>query len=731
MIKELLKNKHSYQWQFARIGGTNRVVIERGQDLLHLHTLDQKLWTALACPANNLMIDEKTLHYLDADDDGRIRVPEILTAVQWLCAMVSDVETFFKNSSEFSLNNFNENNPDAQTLKNSAITILGFLKASSLNTISTEQTANIEQMFVNTDFNGDGIITTISTTNEEEKKAIETIAACMGSVTDRCGLEGITEEKITGFFTECANYLQWRAIAESNPAEYLPFGTETGELFAIFSGVRNKINDFFFQCKFAQYNNDFANTTLPVNFADILQSPHESELQTIIGKLPVYPISPNAVLGFSGKINPAWETQLLQFYTKIFTKEYSEKSMTEAQWRSIERKFEKYAEWLTQKQGAKVETLDETVISELQQLQPALLALIAKDNEQKQNVDAMFLVDKFVCLHRDIVHILRNFVTFQDFYTSADSAIFSNGTLFIDQRSCSLCIPVQNVDAHTTLASHSGMFLIYCDCTHKQTKEKQSIVTVLTNGDIDNLMVGRNALYYDKNGEDWDATIVKIIDNPISLRQAFWSPYRKISQFVSDQIKKFSSSRANAVEDTMKKDVESATDTLGTTAPTGGTATTASASAAVPFDIGKFVGIFAAIGLAIGAIGGVLVSIVSGFLKLKWWEMPLSIIALMLVISGPAVLVAWFKLRSRNLGPILDANGWAINARAIINIPMGNTLTAIAQIPYNAKINIHDPFAVKTMAWWKKLLIAVGILGIVFGVLWYFGLIQKWFCIGI
>jgi hypothetical protein len=83
------------------------------------------------------------------------------------------------------------------------------------------------------------------------------------------------------------------------------------------------------------------------------------------------------------------------------------------------------------------------------------------------------------------------------------------------------------------------------------------------------------------------------------------------------------------------------------------------------------------------------------------------------------------------LGPILDANGWAINARAIINIPMGNTLTAIAQIPYNAKINVHDPFAVKTMAWWKKLLIAVGILGIVFGVLWYFGLIQKWFCIGI
>lgn len=733
MIKKLLKTNNSYQWQFARIGGTNRVVIECGQDLLNLHTLDQKLWTALACPANNLMIDNKTLRYIDTDTDGRIRVPEILAAVEWLCAMVTDAETFFEQSSEFSLSKFDDSNPDALTLKNSAITILEFLNAPSMDIISTEQTANIEQMFANTDFNGDGIITTISTSNEELKKAIETIAACMGSITDRSGLDGISEEKITDFFTECANYLQWRAIAETNPAECLPFGNETAELFAVFSGVREKINDFFFQCKFAQYNSDFENTALPVNFSDLLQSPQESELQTIICKLPVYPVSHIAVLGFEEKINPAWETQLSQFYTKIFTREYPEKSMTEAQWRSIEHKFEKYAEWLAQKQGAKVETLDKTVITDLQTLQPALLELIAKDNEQKQNVDTMFLVDKFMCLHRDIVRILRNFVTFQDFYSSADTAIFSNGTLFIDQRSCSLCIPVLNVDTHTTLASHSGMFLIYCDCTHKQTKEKQSIVTALTNGDIDNLMVGRNALYYDKNGDDWDATIVKIVDNPISIRQAFWSPYRKISQFVSEQIKKFSSSKANAVEENMIKNVETTTDTLGTTTPavtTPATPAAAPAPAAVPFDIGKFVGIFAAIGLALGAIGGVLVSVVSGFLKLKWWEMPLSIIAIMLVISGPAMLVAWFKLRSRNLGPILDANGWAINARAIINIPFGNTLTSIAQIPYNAKINIHDPFAGKAMVWWKKVLIAVVILGIAFGILWHFGLVQKWFCLG-
>jgi hypothetical protein len=35
----------------------------------------------------------------------------------------------------------------------------------------------------------------------------------------------------------------------------------------------------------------------------------------------------------------------------------------------------------------------------------------------------------------------------------------------------------------------------------------------------------------------------------------------------------------------------------------------------------------------------------------------------------------------RNLGPILDANGWAVNTRARINVPFGATLTSVARLP--------------------------------------------------
>ena len=72
---------------------------------------------------------------------------------------------------------------------------------------------------------------------------------------------------------------------------------------------------------------------------------------------------------------------------------------------------------------------------------------------------------------------------------------------------------------------------------------------------------------------------------------------------------------------------------------------------------------------------------------------------LLLIVSGPAVVLAWFKLRSRNLGPILDANGWAINARAHINIPFGTSLTQLAQLPANAERALTDPYADKRWPW--------------------------------
>ena len=140
------------------------------------------------------------------------------------------------------------------------------------------------------------------------------------------------------------------------------------------------------------------------------------------------------------------------------------------------------------------------------------------------------------------------------------------------------------------------------------------------------------------------------------------------------------------------------------------------------FDIAKFAGIFAAIGMALGMIGTALVEVARGMEGFAWWQYLLILVCILLVISGPSMIMAWMKLRRRNLAPVLNANGWAVNADTIISVPFGVTLTEQVQFPL---IKLTDPFAKKGMPTWKKALIWIVVLIVLCAAtaacLYYFG----------
>ena len=144
-----------------------------------------------------------------------------------------------------------------------------------------------------------------------------------------------------------------------------------------------------------------------------------------------------------------------------------------------------------------------------------------------------------------------------------------------------------------------------------------------------------------------------------------------------------------------------ASSVAATPAPAAPAADSASAPASKPaFDIAKFAGIFAAIGLALGYIGSFLTQLAAGIAKTPWWQLIVAIAVIMLIISGPSCFIAWSKLRKRNLGPVLNANGWAVNSKVLVNILFGGRLTSVAKYP---KLNISDPYSQKTPAWKKWL----------------------------
>ena len=125
-----------------------------------------------------------------------------------------------------------------------------------------------------------------------------------------------------------------------------------------------------------------------------------------------------------------------------------------------------------------------------------------------------------------------------------------------------------------------------------------------------------------------------------------------------------------------------------------------------------------------------LITLLMAFFSLHVWQMPLAILGVLVVISGMSVILAAFKLRKRNLGPILDANGWAVNGRVKINIPFGAALTQTAHLPKGSVRMLKDPYAATSktakIVFWAILLTLLA-AAVTFYVLETNGTIDRWF----
>ena len=654
------KNTNGYQWDYCSLGGVVRVNITSGEDIAHLGELDQKLWTVLSCPVKGLEFDSDTLKLLDTDGDGKIRVPEVVAAAEWLTAAVKDKDSILKGESSIALDAINTESEIGKALHESAKQILANL-GKEKDCIGIEDTSDSVAIFKDTKFNGDGIITVKSSDDEAEQKLIETIGAKTGTSTDRNGEPGITAENIETFYAALADYAAWQDAAEAGKKEIFPYGDDTEAALAAVDAIKDKVADYFMRCKLIGFDEDVKGA-VDVN-AEKIGAISDKNLATQAEEIAVHPLArprKSAELPFEG-INPAWQAAFASVKALVLDKDFAGKDgITEDEWNAIVAKFAAFTAWKADKKGDIVEDLGiDAVKAELKaDRKAALLGLVEKDVELKEEAEGIDAVNKLTHLYRDFAQFLRNYVIFTDFYAPRKDggiAVFDAGELYIDQRCCNLCVRVEDMGKHADMAGLSGMFLIYCACTSKTKAETMNIVAVMTAGSIRALRPGKNGVFYDREGGDWDATVIKIVDNPISVRQAFWSPYRKLGNFITDKINK---------------------------------------------------------------IGAALAGIVAVLKGLAWWQFLLIILAIMLIISAPSCFIAWSKLRKRNLGPVLNANGWAVNSNVIVNNAFGKTLTSVAKYP---KMNLDDPYAKKTPAWVKWLIGLLLVLAAAFCALFFSG----------
>ncbi len=677
-----MSSTNTHTWKFFRAGGVDQVMFRNGADITNIDQLDQKLWMALAMPTRGIEFDPKTADLIDTDKDGRIRPPEVIAAVKWAQSVFKDVTDVMKGGESVALSAIKDGNVLAGAKR-----ILANLKKPDAQAITLADVSDTVKILSETKLNGDGVIIADSTDDAALKQAITDIIGALGPVTDRSGKPGINQTKLDQLFTEAQTLSDWATKGEADKA-LTPLGLEgTAAAAAAIKAVKVKVDDYFARCRLAGFDpralaalNREEKEYLAVTAKDLSISAQE------ISGFPLAKIQANNPLPLGSGINPAWAGAVATLSTAAVAPLLGagKTNLTEADWATLQSKVAAYDTWSAGKPAAAAEKLGLPRLRELIKggAKDQLGDLIKQDAALEGEFSQMAAVEMLVRFQKDLYELVTNFVNFADFYGKT-GAVFQSGRLYLDNRSCNLCIDVTDAGKHGTLAHLSGAYLAYCDLSRPGGAKRQ-VVAVFTDGDSDNLIVGRNGVFYDRKGQDWDATITKIVANPISIREAFWSPYKKLARMIEEQIAKRAASADAAAQQK-----------LAATAQATANADTTKPEPPKKIDTGTL----AAIGLVLTTLLGALGTIFAAILRLPMWYIPFVMIGIILAISLPSMFMAYLKLRKRNLGPILDANGWAINNVAKMNVPFGRSLTDMPKLPDGSERSLDDPFAEKQRPW--------------------------------
>lgn len=368
--------------------------------------------------------------------------------------------------------------------------------------------------------------------------------------------------------------------------------------------------------------------------------------------MPLVTEEADKVLPLKDHLNPKHLEAILAFAEKCVKPILGEKeSLTRMEWKKVKGAFAAYRAWA----GAK----------------PVMNA------GKKGELDDEERVLRYK-LH--LVEFLENYVNMRRLYDLKELAIFQTGTLRIDAKEMNLCFHVESEAAHSALVEKSNCCVIYLKLSRPSEGATRQICAVVTAGAVAQLYVGRNGVFYDRDGKDWDAVVTKVVEAQVSLAEAFWAPWRKLGEGIASSVKKFLGDKQAAAQ----KNVEAGTQN----AQAGGAAMASSV---------------AAIGIGVGMVGAAAASLMAAISKMTALQIAISVVALILVVSLPSVILTWFKLRKRDLGAILNACGWAVNRPMRFSMKRARAFTICAPC-----------------RWCRVVLFAIVLLAVAGAALWYF-----------
>lgn len=681
---------------FQRFAGSRQLRIQTFEDLAMIGTLPQALWLVTACPTEGLHCDGRFLQHLDSDRNGRIRAQELIEAIAWVRDMLSDPRNVVPGSDVLELTHLSAR---AAPLREAADLVLDNLESDDRSRITLEQVRRTTEVFRKVTANGDGIVSPESMGDPDLLSVGQEVLRFFPGATDKSGERGIDLDTLAAFEAARAKAIAW---LDRGRALRL-WGGETRRLALLVREASPKIDEYFLACRLVASQPETADR-LRLKPDDVSASIGSREaLARALAQLPIAPPDPAGRLSFHRLYRGGSYELVLRVRDEVLTP-LSDGAMpevlSEERWSALKAEAAPVLEWHDSESAHALLQLGEERIRAIEPDHIARVrALCENDLKLGETLAHLDELEKLILYQRWIFTFANNFVSMPYLYERQERALFEQGTLVLGGREFTLAVRVPDRAQHAKLAQDAGMFMMYLEVFGRSPSERFEIAVPVTSGGSDNLWVGKCGVFRTIDGEWYDARIVHVIVQPVSVLDALFAPFTKVGKLISRRLERMSQ---GVDKDLEKLDpwenpgVSRAEGSTSAATPLSGAALPPSHAPSATPSGGMGAGastILMSGGVAFAAIASAIAFVVSQIERVLS-ENPLgllySISILVAIAVLPTVTLAWLKLRRRNLGSVLEGAGWALNDKLRLTRRLGKLFTQRPKLPKGSRTELRD-----------------------------------------
>jgi hypothetical protein len=518
-----------------------------------------------------------------------------------------------------------------------------------------------------------------SAADGELRQVLEQMVARTGGEAHPSGAQGITEELFAEHVAAVQRWLAWLAEGEL-PADgahtsVMPLGDATPDAFAVLSGIRHKVDQFFAQCEAVRFS-EAAAPLLTVDETDwkAIDLTDPAAIQQRMKEAPLATPVAAGILVSGDDVNPCYAAAVAQFFDQvvrpILGDEAAEEGIRADGWAHICQIFAPHADWASRACGHAFQGADRACLERA--LDPGLAeafgTLVVGSRETAVLVDAVRTLEKVLLFQAYMLLFLNNYVSFPYLYDTSRRALFEMGTLIMDGRRLNFAVRVKDVAAHVASSQQSQIHMLYVEVTPGES-DPFTVAVPVTSGGRGNLAVGKRGVFVTVDGEVHDARVSKCIENPISVTEALISPFQRMGKLLTGKIEKMTSSAEKQLDETTTASFDRVT-----TAPDAQAAATPAKGAVLG-------GALMGGGVALAALSSAAAYITSVFSNVGPWRVTAGLLVAVLAVVMPASIISILKLRRRDLSAVLEGCGWAINARMRLTFAQGRQFTLTPRVP--------------------------------------------------